>query len=346
MKKVVFNRFGPPAKVAECVTVDNVAAPQDWEATVDIISAPINPSDVSVLRGQYGKLPSSFPATTGLEAAGRIVAVGSMVKNLAVGDNVLVVANDNWVQRRNVSAKQLCKLPDWIDIAQASMLKVNAASALMLLRRFPDLMEGDHIIQSAPLSSVGRMVIAFAKSKGIKTVNIVRRETAIEEVEALGGDYAIMQSPELASAVAEATDYAPISVAFDAVAGETVSQLADCLETNGTIINYGMLSGEPCVLRADHTIFKNIKLEGFWLLKHLSRIKQSERDSLFAELFDLVKASGAKSEVAGSFPLEQISDAIAASEAEGRLGKVILTPNGPLDEVAVASVAKGELVDS
>ncbi len=333
MKKIVFDRFGPPAKVAECVTVDDVAPPQDWEATVEIVAAPVNPSDVSVLRGQYGKLPSSFPATTGLEASGRITAVGAMVKNFKVGDRVLVIANDNWVQRRNVSEKQLSLLPDWIDYAQASMVKVNAVSALLLLRRFPELQSGDYIIQSAPLSAVGRMLIAFAKARGINTVNIVRRETAIEEVEALGGNIAVVQGPELASEVASATNNAPIRVAFDAVAGESVSYLADCLETNGTIVNYGMLSGEACILRADHTIFKNISLEGFWLLKLLSRSKHSERDSLFKELFDVLKQSGAKSEVSSTYPFEQISEAIAASEADGRLGKVLLTPNGSLEDI-------------
>lgn len=328
MKKIVFNRFGPPEKVAECVLVDDLESPKDWEVTVDIMFAPVNPSDISVLRGQYGKLPANFPATTGLEAAGNVVAVGKMVENVKPGDRVLVLANDNWAQQRNLSASQVIPLPEWMDLEQASMVKVNAVSALMMLKHIDDLEEGEWIIQTAPLSAVGQMMIPFAKDRGLKTVNVVRRETAVEEVKALGGDAVVMESDTMAEDVRTATADARIRIAFDAVAGDGVAQLADCLDVGGTVLNYGMLSGAPCMLRADHTIFRNIRLEGFWLLKLLASMKKSAFAKVFQETFEIMERTNAKSEVSSSFPLEDISEAIVAAEAEGRRGKVLLIPNG------------------
>ena len=330
MKKIEFDRFGPPSKVVKCVSADKLPPPQDWEVTVEITAAAINPSDVSVLRGQYGKLPSAFPAPIGLEAVGKVVAAGTMIEDLKPGDRVLLIANDNWVQRRNVSAKMVLKLPDWMDDIQASMVKVNAGTALAMLERVDGLQEGDYILQTAPLSAVGRMIIAFAKARGLKSVNIVRRETAIAEVEALGGDFALVHTPDLGEQVAAATGGAKINVAFDAVAGPGTEQIADCLNNDGLIVNYGMLSGEACSLRADHTIFKNIRLEGFWLLKLLAKLRVPQLHKLFADIFDLLEKTQAKSDIAGTFTLDQIADAIEASEASGRKGKVILTPNGPV----------------
>ena len=37
-------------------------------------------------------------------------------------------------------------------------------------------------------------------------------------------------------------------LAIDAVAGETCRRLAECLTEGGTIVNYGMLSGQPCMV--------------------------------------------------------------------------------------------------
>jgi len=53
MKKAIFKRFGNPSKVIECVNVETPKEPSDWEVSVDIMAAAVNPSDVSVLRGQY-----------------------------------------------------------------------------------------------------------------------------------------------------------------------------------------------------------------------------------------------------------------------------------------------------
>jgi len=52
MKKAIFSRFGTPSKVIECVNEADLKDPSDWEVTVDIMAAAVNPSDVSVLRGQ------------------------------------------------------------------------------------------------------------------------------------------------------------------------------------------------------------------------------------------------------------------------------------------------------
>src|SRR5690348_4887532 len=50
----------------------------------------------------------------------------------------------------------------------------------ILRRRFVDLKSGDWVVQNAANSSVGRWVIAFAKARGLKTVNIVHPEIAAQ----------------------------------------------------------------------------------------------------------------------------------------------------------------------
>lgn len=150
MKQVEFERYGPPARVVKCVDVAEPEAPTSWDVAVDIKAAAVNPADISVLRGQYGMLPPRLPAMLGQEASGVITAVGDEVKDLVVGDRVIMVANENWRQRRTVRSTLVHKVPDEIDDLQAAMVKTNSLCAFVMLRDIEELQEGDYIIQSAP----------------------------------------------------------------------------------------------------------------------------------------------------------------------------------------------------
>lgn len=328
MKKAIFNRYGKPSSVVECVDVPELKDPKDWEVCVDIVAAAVNPSDVSVLRGQYGKLPSKFPATTGLEASGRVVAVGKSVKDYSEGDKVILISNNNWLQRVSVPATSLYPVPNWMSLEQAAMVKVNAGCAVMMLNTFGELQPGDFLLVNAPMSAVGQMVIAFAAAKGIKTVCVVRREEAVQEVLDFGGNIAVLDGDDLAQAVKEATGGESIKVAFDAVAGETTARLADCLEVGGTLVNYGMLSGQSCQIRPDQTIFRDLHLRGFWLWKEFSSLKLSGRRAVLEESLQLMEKRNVKNTVYARYPIESVAEAVEASEAKSRRGKVLILPNG------------------
>ena len=55
---------------------------------------------------------------------------------------------------------------------------------------------GAWLLQTAAGSTLGRMVIRLAQHRGFRTVNIVRRETQIGELKALGADVCI-SSPSI-----------------------------------------------------------------------------------------------------------------------------------------------------
>ncbi len=105
---------------------------------------------------------------------------------------------------------------------QASMLKVNPTTALMLLKNQVELKSGDWIIQNAPLSSVGTCVTQFAKAMGFRTINIVRHAENIPRAMQMGGDIVIEESADLVARIAKLTRNAPIRLALDAVGGDSI----------------------------------------------------------------------------------------------------------------------------
>jgi hypothetical protein len=103
-------------------------------------------------------------------------------------------------------------------INQFAMMGVNRPTAYFLLTDIVKLQRGSWVIQNGANSGVGRATITIAKSLGLRTVNIVRRDEVVAEIKALGGDVVLVDGPDLVRQVAVETEKAPIKLALDGVA--------------------------------------------------------------------------------------------------------------------------------
>jgi NADPH:quinone reductase-like Zn-dependent oxidoreductase len=270
-----------------------------------------------------------LPATLGAEGVGRVIEAGPGVEAVAQGDLVMIIARDNWCQRRRLPANMVLKLPAGGDVLQLAMLKVNPATALLMLKNYVLLRPGDWVIQDAANSGVGTSLIRLAKAEGLHIVAVVRRQSLVAPLEAIGADLVVVDRDDLAERVS-AAGAGPIRLAIDAVGGEAVMRLADCLAEGGTVVNYGLLSGKPCMLGAHQTIFKGITLTGFWLQKNLTSMARADLEALYADLARRVADGTLSVEVEATYPIEQIQAALEHAGREGRSGKVLVTPNGPV----------------
>ena len=204
MLKAEYQQRGPqPHEVIAAVALQ-LPEPGAGQVRIKVLAAPINPSDVLTLTGEYGMLPP-LPAIGGNEGVGRVEALGAEVSNLKVGQMVLLpVGCGTWVSHLNAAANKLIPLPE-ADPQQLAMLTVNPPTASLMLSEFVDLKPGDWVIQNAANSGVGSYLIQLAKLRGFKTINVVRRESAVAGVEAEGGDLVLVDGPDLAKRVRAAT---------------------------------------------------------------------------------------------------------------------------------------------
>lgn len=303
MKQVQFTAFGEPETVVASVDVPDLGSPGDGEVVVTIDAFPINPADLLTITGGYAVKPD-LPATLGAEATGHVTALGAGVTDLRIGDRVIILARNNWCQQRCLPASDVIAVPGDADVLQLAMLKVNPATAWMMLKTYVPLEAGDWLIQDAANSGVGLALISLAKAEGVRTVNVVRRPEPIARLEALGADVAVVDGEDLAERVAAATGDAPVRLAIDAVGGSQITRLADCLAEGGTVVNYGLLSGEPCQIRSDQTIFKGITLTGFWLQKRLTSMARPEIERLYRTLAERVASKALVVDVEATYPIE------------------------------------------
>ena len=247
MKQVIYETFGNPADVLKVVETPD-APLGEGQVRVQVLRAPINPSDLIQVSGNYGVKPP-LPAIAGNEGLGRIV------EGPGEGQLVLLSAGQGtWVSETVCDPRHLVPLPEG-DLDQLSMLLVNPATAALLLSDYVDLKEGDWVIQSAANSAVGGYLVQLAKAKGINVACVVRRESAVAGLKELGADVVLVDNPDLARDVKAATG-AKMKLAVDAVAGKTAGRLADTLEPGGTLVNYGGMSNEDSAIGAGRSYFQ------------------------------------------------------------------------------------------
>src|SRR5216117_1805987 len=219
MKQILLDRYGQPEDGLRCADVSDVGAPGPGEVVFDVIAFPINPADISFCRGTY-RLKPELPATPGAECVGRVSAVGAGVAHVNRGDLVINLQRENWTQKRRVKGDDVIPIPSRLDLRQAAMLRINPPTALLLLTDIVALKPGDWVIQNVANSAVGRIVITLARQRGLKTINVVRRDSLFAELKTLGADACVVDGPDLADKVKSANGSAPIRLALDAVSGQ------------------------------------------------------------------------------------------------------------------------------
>lgn len=325
MKAVQVVAFGRPAEVVKLNEVPDVGGPGPNEVVVAVEAAPINNSDFMIMAGRYGYLPAP-PATLGIEGVGRVIAAGAQVKHLREGDRTLVpFMIPTWAERLKFTPSWQRPLPETADIRQLSMIAVNPATAYLLLTDFVKIPRGGWVIQNGANSATARAVIAIAKSLGLKTVNIVRREEVVDEVKAVGGDIVLVDGPDLAKRVAKETGKAPIQLALDVVGGSSALNLMNCLAPKGVLVIYSAMSGQPFSGSALSVIFNEVSVRGFWLAHWGKTATDDAMATMYDHLVPMVASGAISAPVVGSYRLEDFSQAIA--QASAFKGKVIFTPN-------------------
>jgi NADPH:quinone reductase-like Zn-dependent oxidoreductase len=329
MKSLLFDRFGPPVEVLHLQDVP-IPEPARGQVRIRMIAAPINPSDLLVVRGQYGRLPP-LPATPGFEGVGVVDAVGggliAKLRGLRRGRRVAVLngRGGNWQEQVVISAREAVPVSDAIPDEQVASFFVNPATALVMTRRVLRVPAGAWLLQTAAGSALGRMVIRLGRHCGFHTINVVRRRDQADELKRLGGDEVVCTDDEIIEdRVREITGAAGVRYALDAVGGTMGLGAVRSLRAGGKLLVYGTLSGEPIPLDPRLLMVGQKCVQGFWLSEWVKQQGVWTMLGLFREINRLLARGVLFSPVQARFSLDQVTEAVRLAETPGRTGKVLL----------------------
>ena len=317
--------YGNPAEVLNPEEVE-IAAPKEGQVMIKLLRACVNPSDMGMIGGSYGRL-RQLPAIAGREGIGEVVEVGGGVKNVKVGDVVRIPEEPGvWAQYTVCGAENLMVLPKNLDLDTLAMCFINPPTALLILEEFCELKEGDWVIQNGAGSALGYFLMQICRSRKIRTINMLRNAAKKEaNLKAAGAGIVVDEESFNPKTLKELTGGDLPKLGLNQIGGASVSNMIKAMGQGGTIVTVGAMSSEPVRFPTRFLIFSDLRLRGFWWDKWQRTHSQAEKDAVFAKVFGMVKDGTLRAPVDKIYPLAQVKDAMARALQGGRSGKVLLS---------------------
>lgn len=331
MQAAVFEQQGVPASVLR-ICEKELPVPGPGQVRVKMLAAPVNPSDVMTIRGTYGRTPP-LPATPGYEGVGVVDAAGpGLLGRMLVGRRVAAISQNGgtWAEHAIVAARQAIPLPASLEKKQAAMFFVNPVTAWAMTRDVLAVPRNEWLLLTAAGSALGRMVLRLGRQEGFRTLAIVRRESAVDELRRAGASEVLVfdadhtEPQQLREQVDQVTGGNGVRYAIDPVGGPTAAAVMACLGQNGRLLLYGTLDERPVSFSPRWLMGPGASVSGFWLTNYMQSLGLVARLKLVRRISKLVSDGTLAAEVSQSFPLSRAVEAIAASEEPGRSGKVLI----------------------
>lgn len=297
--------------------------PQEGEALVRHAAVGLNFIDVYHRTGLYPI--GDLPAVPGMEAAGRVEAVGPGVTEVAAGDRVAYAGlpPGAYAQRRRIPAHRLVRLPEAIGAEQAAAMMLQGMTARYLLKGCTTVGAGHVVLLHAAAGGVGLLATQWAKDLGARVIGTVGSAAKADLARAHGCDHTILYDEEdFVDRVREFTDGRGVDVVYDSVGQATFLKSLDCLRPMGLMVSFGQASGpvgpiDPGLLAAKGSLF----LTRPSLMTYTAR-----RQDLLAhaeDLFDALLRGAVKVEIGQTYPLAEAAQAHRDLEARRTTGSSV-----------------------
>ncbi|MFW6313179.1 MAG: zinc-binding dehydrogenase [Spirochaetota bacterium] len=308
-----------------------VPCPEKGEVLVKTAASPINPSDIAFMMGGYG-FARGLPVTPGNEGSGVVVAAGAglMAKRL-VGRRVACFARKGlagaWAEYMVTNASLCVPLSSDTTFEQAATSLINPLTA----QAFMQIVRSERhpaFVNTAAASSLGRMLVRMSSREGIPLINVVRDETQVSLLRSMGAEHVLDSTgPDFEEHLTALTQELRATLFLDAVGGPLLGRLLTASPRGTTILAYGRLSDEPCVIEPGALILQRKRIVGFFLSEWM------ERRNILQILADIRRVQRNLSREMQTYvrqrvPLEDVRDALDAYRRSMTEGKVLLVPAG------------------
>ncbi len=319
----IHHSYGKPDEVVNAEVIETPALGKG-QALVKLLRASINPSDLGMIGGSYGRL-RPLPAVAGREGVGEVVELGEGVTSIKVGALVQLPPEPGaWTQYQVCDASELVEIPAGLPLDMCAMAFINPPTALCILESFEDLKEGDWFIQNGAGSALGYFAIQMCKARGIKTVNMLRNaESKRAELEAIGADI-VVDEAEFDAKKIKAETGGKLKLGLNQIGGNSVSNMIKAMGDSATVVTIGGMVGDPVRFPTRFLIFNDLRLRGFWWDKWQREHSKEEVAAIYKKIFDMIADGTLKAPVDSVFKIQDIKQALERAQTNSRLGKVMI----------------------
>ena len=327
MKAWQVRELGEPRDVLTLADVPD-PEPGPGQVLVRVRAAAANFPDVLMCRGGYQVRPP-LPFTPGIELCGEIVALGSQVTGLAVGDRVLggpALPSGGFAELAVMNEGNVFPAPEGLDDAEAAAFFITYQTGWFGLHRRARLAAGETLLVHAAAGGVGSGAVQLGRAAGARVIGVVRGERKAEVARALGADVVVDRlSQDFVEVVKEVTGGRGADVVYDPVGGETYLRSTKCIAFEGRILVIGFAGGEITSATLNHVLLKNYSVVGLHWGLYQTKEPQAIRDC-HAQLSKLVADGLIRPLIGERLGLAGVADGVQRL-ADGRtVGRVVFTP--------------------
>jgi len=322
MKAVIARDFAP----IDQLDYADWPEPQATGDTVVIQSEAIgvNFPDGLLVQGLYQAKPP-LPFVPGMEAAGRVVAVGPEVKRLKVGDRALaMLTHGGYAEKVGAPERLMMKLPDGMPAAEACALFGGYGTALHALRQRAELKSGETLCVLGASGLTGLSAVQIGKALGARVVAVASSEAKQAICREAGADIVIGYDG-LKDRLKELTGGKGVDVGFDPVGGDMFDALARSMAWRGRLLVIGFASGEIPKFPVNLALVKGFSVVGVFMGGFVEREPKLHSENL-DQLVDWYFSGAIKPLIEGVFPLAEAADVLQRVHTRGVSGKLILQP--------------------
>jgi NADPH2:quinone reductase len=259
---------------------------------------------------------ATLPFILGSDGAGILVAKGSAVKRLNIGDEVYAYCWSNekggfYAEYAAVPAKCVTRVPKGMPLDRAGALGASGLTALQGIEKALDVKRGDTLIIHGASGAVGTLAIQIAKQRGAKVLASASGDDGVALALSLGADAAV--DGKRGDVVAAAKQFAPngADTLLALASGESLERLMGTLHSGGRVAFPNGVPTEP-------------KPRSGITITPYDAIDEPEDEQL-GRLNRVIEAhSHFQIPIAAEFPLARAADAHERLAAGNVLGKILL----------------------
>ncbi|MEU8166738.1 NADP-dependent oxidoreductase [Micromonospora sp. NPDC049004] len=312
MQAAALDEFGGP----EVITLRKLPVPEAAadEVLIKVLSAGVGVWDAYERQGVLVPEGTEFPIVPGSDGAGTVIAAGSRVTDLAVGDLVYVSATTRpkggfYAEYAAVKAEYAAKLPDGVPAEHAGAMPTDALTALAGLDAL-SLPAGAWLLIFGASGGQGHLAVQLAKRQGLNVIAVASGSDGVALVTRLGADVSLDGHADPAEVLATIRDAAPGGVGgiLAMAGGKTLDRLTETLSDGGVVAYAHGVRPEP----RERSGVSVRAYDGVANRGQLQRLN------------DLIEAGPFVVHVAETFPLGKVREAHKRLETS-YLGKLLLT---------------------
>jgi NADPH2:quinone reductase len=297
--------------------------PRAGEAWVEHEAIGVNYLDAMQRKGSV-KIP--LPGGLGLEAAGRVTAVGTDVFNVRVGDRVVYALGPigSYATGRIYPAERLIKLPDTISCEEAAAVFFKGLTAQYLITSTYPVNSGTSILLYGAAGAVGQILASWAVHLGATVIGVVSRPDSIDRARTVGCAHVLVWGEDLPEQVDKVTNGRMVDVVYDGIGQKTFDASLASLHKRGMLVSMGASSGQPAPVSLAALNAKSLFLTRPSLVDHIGDI--GEYTSRATNLFHAIEQGVVKPAIWEEFPLSAAVEAHVSLERGGSSGAILLKP--------------------